>query len=184
MGNPAQDIASQTKQNAIKMAQTLVQEPSEILKTAAGQILPTSEENLPDKSNQSASFLNVSENGFSEEDKKKQEQVDMSRLRELEGELRQVRIEKTVRELQEKISNGEIVYLEEYPEIPVEQKQVLKAQMEAIAKRREEEVKAQAGQAVSEPSSRPSRRLFSFGGSKKHAEDLQKSRETRMPPSG
>jgi len=184
MGNPAQKIASQTKRNAIRMAQTLVQEPSEILKTAAGQILPTSEEKLPDKSNQSASFLNVSENGFSEEDKKKQEQVDMSRLRELEGELRQVRIEKTVRELQEKIANGEIVYLEEYPEIPVEQKQVLKAQMEAVAKRREEEVKAQSGQAASEPSSRPSRRLFGFGGSKKHAEDLQKSRETRMPPSG
>ena len=184
MGNPAQKIASQTKRNAIRMAQTLVQEPSEILKTAAGQILPTSEKQSPTKSGQPSSFLDVSENGFSEEDKKKQEQVDMSRLRELEGELRQVRIEKTVRELQEKISNGEIVYLEEYPEIPVEQKQVLKAQMEAIAKRREEEVKAQAGQAVSEPSSRPSRRLFSFGGSKKHAEDLQKSRETRMPPSG
>jgi len=184
MGNPAQKIASQTKRNAIRMAQTLVQEPSELLKTAAGQILPTSEKQSPTKSGQPSSFLDVSENGFSEEDKKKQEQVDMSRLRELEAELRQVRIEKIVRELQEKIANGEIVYLEEYPEIPVEQKQVLKAQMEAIAKRREEEVKAQAGQTVSEPSSRPSRRLFSFGGSKKHAEDLQKSRETRMPPSG
>jgi|GEM_PF-1531381 len=184
MGNPAQKIASQTKQNAIKVAQTLVQEPSELLKTAAGQILPTSEKQSPTKSDQPSSFLDVSENGFSEEDKKKQEQVDMSHLRELEAELRQVRIEKIVRELQEKIANGEVVYLEEYPEIPVEQKQVLKAQMEAIAKRREEEVKAQAGQAVSGPSSRPSRRLFSFGGSKKHVEDLQKSRETRMPPSG
>jgi transcription elongation GreA/GreB family factor len=184
MGNPAQDIASQIKQNAVKVAQTLVQEPFEVLKTAGNQVLSGSEKSSSAKPSPASSFLDVSENGFSEEERKRQNQIDMSRLRELEAELKQVRIEKVVRELQEKIANGEVVYLEEYPEIPVEQKQVLKAQMEAIAKRREEEVKAQAGQAVSEPSSRPSRRLFSFGGSKRHAEDLQKSRETRMPPSG
>lgn len=185
MGNPAQDIAYQTKQNAIKVAKVLVQEPSEILKTASSQILPVSEEQpQSEKKTQPSSFLGIQEKGFSPEDKEKQEKIDMSRLRELEAELRQVKIEKIVHELQEKIVNGEPVYLEEYPEIPIEQKQVLKAQIEAEAQRRKAQAEARASQAQIESSSRPSRRLFGFGGSKKYAEDLSKSRETRMPPSG
>jgi hypothetical protein len=185
MGNPAQDATNQSKQAALKAVKSLLNEPSEILKTAAKQIaLEPESSDKNNNSNQSDSFLGIQENGFSEEEKRKQQQVDMSRLRELEAELRQVRIENIVRELQEKIMNGEPVYLEEYAELPIEQKQVLKAQMEAVAQRRQAEAQAQASKAAFEPSSRPSRRLFGFGTSKKHAEDLQKSTETRMPPSG
>lgn len=184
MGNPVQDTSSQLKKAAIKMAQDLAQEPVEILKGVASQVLPVSEELSQNSKDSQSSFFGIKKNNFSQEEKEEQDRVDISRLRELESELKQIRIEKQVRELQEKIANGDVVYLEKYPEIPIEQKQVLKAQMEAVAKRRQEEAKAQSSYIQAEPSSRPSRRLFSFGGSKKYAEDLSKSRETRMPPSG
>lgn len=181
MVNPAQNLANQLKKAPSSVANKVVDETSEVFDDVLDQLLGRTENPQVDSGVSSAVGLTNTPT-FTEEDRQKQRSLDMSRLRELEEELKQVRIEKKVRELQEKIMGGEPVYLENYPEIPIEQKQVLKAQIEAVRQRQLAQAQQQAPKA--EPTTRPSRRLFSFGGSKKHAEDLQRSTETRMPPSG
>ncbi len=183
MTNPAQNITSQIKSAPQDIAKKVAEETSEVLDDAITQVLGTKDKTNNSQNNGGDNFLGLDKKAsFSEEEKNKQKQADLSKLRELESEIGKIKVEKTVEELQEKIMTGEAVYLENYPDIPIEQKQVLKAQMEAVKERLARE--QQAKQPRQEPSARPSRRLFSFGGSKKHAEDLQRSTETRMPPSG
>ncbi len=183
MTNSAQNIASQIKSAPQDIAKKVAEETSEVLDDAIAQVLGSKDKPNISPANGNEDFLDLeAKDSFSEEEKNRQKQADLSRLRELEAEIEKIRIEKTIKELQEKIMAGETVYLENYPEIPIEQKQVLKAQMEAVRQRLLAQHQTQ--QPKPEPSTRPSRRLFGFGGSKKHAEDLQRSTETRMPPSG
>ncbi len=183
MTNPVQNIASQIKSAPQDIAKKVAEETSEVLDDVITQVLGKKDISNNSQNNDSSNFLGLNrEASFSEEEKNRQKQADLSRLRELESEIEKIGIEKTIRELQEKIMAGETVYLENYPNIPIEQKQVLRAQMEAVRERLASQQQAQ--QPKSEPSTRLSRRLFGFGGSKKHAEDLQRSTETRMPPSG
>ncbi len=182
MPNPAQKITSQIKTVPQDVVRRVADETLEVLGDAKSQVLVSK-----DKPNNSqmddGDFLGLKgDYSFSEEERNRQKQADLSRLRELESEIKKVEMEKTVRELQEKIMAGEVVYLENYPGIPIEQKQVLKAQMEAVRQRLED--RQQVSQPKPEPSTRPSRRFLGFGGSKKRVEDLQRSTETRMPPSG
>ncbi|BCX14977.1 MAG: hypothetical protein KatS3mg088_660 [Patescibacteria group bacterium] len=180
MVNPAQNLANQLKKAPSSVAKKVVDETSEVFDDVLDQLLGRTENPQVDSGISSAVGLTNTPT-FTEEDRQKQRSLDMSRLRELEAEIAKIRIEKQVRELQERIMRGEPVYLENYS-LPIEQKQVLKAQMEAVKQRQIAQVQQQAPKA--EPTTRPSRRLLGFGGSKKHAEDLQKSTETRMPPSG
>jgi hypothetical protein len=73
--------------------------------------------------------------------------------------------------------------LEDYPQIPIEQKQVLKAQIQAVEQRRQQEAYAQTS--LAEPSSRPSRRMAgAVRGMKGKLDQLKRKSEIRMPPSG
>ena len=182
MPNTTQNIVGQIKKAPQDIAKKVLEETSEVLDEAAGQVLGSKDVNA--SSNGSINNpLGLQESpDFTEEEKNRRKQADLSRLRELEAEIEKVRIEQEVKELQEKIMRGETVYLENYTDIPIEQKQVLKAQMEVVKQRMTVQTASQ--DVKPEPSTKPSRRLFGFGGSKKHAEDLQRSTETRMPPSG
>lgn len=183
MANNVPKIVSQVKNIPKGIAKKVVDETSGVLEGAVTQVLSTKDKYNNSQDNGDNIFLGLNvDKSFSEEERDKLRQADLSRLRELESEIEKIRIEKTVRELQEKIMAGETVYLENYPDIPIEQKQVLKAQLEAVRQRMM--VEKQSQRPTPEPSTKPSRRFFGFGGSKKHAEDLQRSTETRMPPSG
>lgn len=173
-------VPAQIKKAPQDIAKKVLEETSEIWDEAVGQVLSGDRrQNFSADNNPLGLKTGTS---FSEEEKNRQKQMDLSRLRELEAEIEKVRIDQKIKELQEKIMAGETVYLENYPEIPIEQKQVLKAQIEAVRQRMMAQASSQS--VKPEPSTKQSRRLFSFGGSKKHAEDLQRSTETRMPPSG
>lgn len=173
-------VPAQIKKAPQDIAKKVLEETSEVWDEAVGQMLSSDRRQNSSVDNDPLGLK--ADASFSEEEKNRQKQMDLSRLRELEAEIEKVRIDQKIKELQEKIMAGETVYLENYPEIPIEQKQVLKAQIEAVRQRMMEQESSQS--VKTEPSTKPSRRLFSFGGSKKHAEDLQRSTETRMPPSG
>jgi len=161
------------------LVKQLAQEPLEMVKTAAGQV-GLEGQSVQSPSTKGTGGLNQENpTGFREEEKKKQAQIDLSHLRELEAEVKKIRIENQVKEIQQKMMAGETIYLEEYPQIPIEEKQVLKAQMEALKR------KAVAPAIQEEPSLRPSRKgFFGLKKPKQAVDQLQRQTETRLPPSG
>ncbi len=181
MNNPVRNQNQGATVTAAGLVKQLAQEPLEIAKTAAGQVgLESRPFQSPPAGTGSLDQGNPT--GFGEEEKKKQAQVDLSRLRELENEVKKIQIDNQVKEIQQKMMAGETIYLEEYPQIPIEEKQVLKAQMEALKQRSDA---AAASTFREEPSSRPSRRgLFGPKKSKQAVDQLQRQTETRLPPSG
>jgi hypothetical protein len=170
--NPAKNIAK-------TVAKQIAQEPLEILKTAKEQVTPTQnyreeKKEQPDNDNQAKEL---------EEKKDSQDKMMASRRREaLERELEDIKKEKLFADLQRRIANGEEVFLEEYPTLSVEQKQVLMAQMEAV-KNRVEMQKNQGQNTFTEPAAKKGRQLFNFG--KKTAMQREQTRvEKPVPPSG
>jgi hypothetical protein len=163
-----------TQQIAKQVARQMAQEPIEILKEAGQQV---SGESRPDKSSQSHS-----EEKKNEEDsdlKQKIEYQGQRQIQALQQEIKDMENQKIFNELLKKISEGEEVSLENYPQLTAEQKQVLKAQMEAVKMRREE---AEKEKPVAEPVTKKSRKLFGFGSSQ--AEKQKTHVEKILPPSG
>jgi hypothetical protein len=100
----------------------------------------------------------------------------------LNRELSDIHKQDLFKDLQAKISQGTIVPLEDYPELSMEQKQVLKAQMEAVRTSRRQDAQASKQLEVPAIHSKPSRR---FGaGQKQEAEKQQTRVEKPVPPSG
>ena len=168
MTNPiASSVGSSAKTLAQQIAKQMAQEPLEILKDAREQ---TTGETL---SGQSVS-QSVDQPKILHEQQELQDKMKSNRLIEaLNRELEDIHKQKIFKELQEKIMNGEFVALEEYTELSLEQKQVLKAQMEAVQNQRSIQ---SANQNVGVPSinSKPSRR---FGAGQKQQ---AKKEETRV----
>jgi hypothetical protein len=106
------------------------------------------------------------------------------RMEALETELKDIRKQDLFKDLQGKISQGIEVPLEDYSELSMEQKQVLKAQMEAV---KQQKLNAKYSSEKSAPAivSKPSRRFGAqMRGQKAEAEKQQTRVEKPVPPSG
>lgn len=167
----AQDVAR-------NIAKQIAQEPLEILKDAGEQVIGVEPTNPQTKQN-------TSQEAPKDTDTKQQEVKDRAftqrRMQALQNEVNDIRKQDVLKDLQAKISAGETVPLEEYPELSMEQKQVLKAQMEAY-QNQALKMKNQNYSEVPTISSKPSRR---FGAGQKHEAEKQQTRvEKPVPPSG
>ena len=96
-------------------------------------------------------------------------------------ELADIRKGELFKDLQRRIAQGEEISLQDYPELSLEQKQVLKAQMEAV-KAQMLNAKNTNDKLLQEPAAKKGRRLFNFG--KKQEVKRQQTRvENVVPPS-
>lgn len=161
-----------------KTVKQVLAEPWEVLKEAGKQV--TGMETPADRPQENKTQPVVDETSKRlEEDK----QLSLRRIEALNRELADIVRDKLWRELQEKIAAGEEVYLEEYPQLSLEQKQVLQAQIEAIKVRQAQQALSQ--KPLTEPAPKRSRRLFGFGFGQKSQAERQKTRVERpLPPSG
>jgi len=171
------NIPQTAKQAAINIAKQTVRESNEFLKSARQQVAPnpevSKEEGRPSDSS-------------SPKSKQEEEKKDMAKLREhssfmqtYKQELEQIRRDNLFKELQKKISEGEEIPLGDYVSgLTSEQREVLKAQMEVVKIRREQEGKAKKKDTIPEVVSKKGRQMFSVF--KKRNERYV---ETRQPPS-
>lgn len=171
--NPAQT----TKTLAQKIAKQMQDESLEILKDAKEQI--TGDENPKQQGGQFPEQEDVLH-----EQKKAQDNIKSSRLLEaFQRELEDVRKQNLLNDLQNKIAEGKTVPLEDYPELSLEHKQVLNAQMKAIEERTENQKAQQGKGGLIEIVSKKGRKLMNFG--KKTAMKREQTHvEKPIPPSG
>lgn len=172
MQNSAKNIAR-------KIAKQIAQEPLEVLKSAREQVSgdgkPTPAETPQGAENSS------DQNKLLGHQRELQDKMKSGRRMEaLNRELEDIHKQGLFSDLQRRITEGEEVPLEDYPELSLEQKQVLKAQMEAV---RVQRVKAEyTNDQLVEPTPKKSRR---FGPSRKQEAMRQQTRvEKPVPPSG
>lgn len=173
----AQDTTKSAKNLAQTIAKQIVREPSEILEDVREQ---TSGETL--NSTRPPENQNNDQGKIIEQQEKLNDQMKSGRRMEaLQKEIEDIRKQDMFKDLQRRISEGEEVSLEEYPELSMEQKQVLMAQMEAV---KNQKAAADKNVLTEVPTihSKPSRR---FGaGQKQQAEKEQTRVEKPVPPSG
>lgn len=176
------NTTAQVKQNIKKSVQQMQAEPLEILKTAQEQIF--GEELKPNQRTQKE-YKDLSPQTSSEELSQKKEGIiaDNRNLEALQSEMRDIRRQKLFDKLLQRIQNGEYVAVEEFQELSHEQRDVLKAQLEAVRGQRENAKNANDKPLI-EPSSKKSRRFGGFGKRKNPAEKQQTRVEMPLPPSG
>lgn len=164
---------------ARKIARQIAQEPLEILKTAKDQV--TAPEKVAPASQPGQNGEN-SEKTPGDQQKLQDNMRSTRRMEALNQELKDIRKQDLFKDLQNKISQGVDVPIADYTELTMEQKQVLKAQMEAYKNQRENIINKNASIDVPTIHSKPSRR---FGaGQKQEAERQQTRVEKPVPPSG
>lgn len=178
-GGIGKTAAKTTQDVARSIAKQVAQEPLEILKDAGVQV--TGIEAASSQSSQTPSEV-----APKSEDVKQQELKDVAfsqrRMQALQNEVDEIRKQGVFKDLQAKIANGEDVALEDYPELSMEQRQVLKAQIEAVKIQKQQAEYQASVQEVPTIHSKPSRR---FGAGQKHeAEKAQTRVEKPVPPSG
>lgn len=178
MSNP---IISSAKKAAIATAKQMAQEPLEVLKSSATQVTGTESTT---SSGQSGQAVNPQQSIMDEQDIQRQKKADLVKSKNLlsayEAELKNIRNQKLIKELQQKIANGETVYLLNFPELTEEQRKYLEAQVVAYTeKKRQEQMAAQTS--VPQISSKPSRRM---GAGKQNVKSEQTRVENVKPPSG
>ncbi len=168
MNKTAQDLAK-------KIASQMAQEPLEILKTAKEQT--TGEKtSVPEHQTQTSS----DQTKIIENQKKIQSEISANRRMEaLNRELEDIRKQEIFKSLQRRIAEGEEVPLEDYPELSMEQREVLKAQMEAVKR---QQLLAISDQSLVEPTAKKGRRFRA--GQREEAEKQQTRVEKPVPPSG
>lgn len=162
--NPAKTVRDTAKQ----IAKQIAQEPVEILKDAGQQIAGAESGQSPNEAVRQSSQPQIN----TEEGKRKDQAFAQRTMQALQKEIEDIRKQETLEELQAKIASGEEVPLEEYPELSMEQKQVLKAQMEAVKIQMAQQAQASVV-GVPSVSSKPSRR---FGAGQKHEAEKQQTR--------
>jgi len=167
---------AQVKQAIKKSAKQFADEPLELLKSAKKQV--AGEEMAsgypPDQE------TNDTQKMVDEQDYKVQKaKQDGRHLEALESELKDIRRQKVFNDLMQRIQNGEDVPLEEFSELSFEQKDVLKAQMEAVKQQ-----KINNGNTTNqliEPTAKKGRQLM---GQKQSAQKQTTRVEKPVPPSG
>lgn len=169
----AQDIAR-------NIAKQIIEEPIEILKDAGSQVTGLEK----GQSQETGGKTNVEDRSQKINNREK-ELKDKSfadrRMQALQNEIDDIRRQGVFKDIQERISQGEEVSLEDYPELSMEQKQVLKAQAEAFKFRQQQAQYNAAVMEVPAVHSKPSRR---FGAGQKHEAEKQQTRvEKPIQPS-
>lgn len=170
------NTTAQVKQAIKKSVQQMAREPLELLKTANGQISGSEIESFEpiSKNEPEPNRDEVNEQKYKEQ---KAEQ-DGRHLQALESELKDIRRQKIFETLMQRIQNGEEVPLEEFTELSFEQKDVLKAQIEAVRTRNLQPVTNE----LPELSLKRGRKM---GGGQKGAARRETTRvEKPVPPSG
>lgn len=172
----AQDTTKSAKVLAQQIAKQITEEPVEILKNVKEQTIES--ETARQQDSQTAGHPEESKTQTdqkSELDKLKS----VRRIEALNREISDIQKQDLFKDLQKRISGGEEVPLEDYPELSMEQKQVLKAQMEAVKNQRI----ANSEQPLIEPQTHKGRQLFNFG-KKTEVKRQQTHVEKIVPPSG
>lgn len=134
-----------------KVLSQIVEETEKTFESAKSQVLPQKKE-IPTKKEQE---------GLKESREEKQiEARSRMLLQKLRAELEEIRREKIFNELSKRVSQGEEINLSLYPNLTIEQRQVLKAQMEAIKRKKEELEKSEQKEDIQEPTTKRPRGLF------------------------
>jgi hypothetical protein len=174
--NTISDTKKTTQQIAKQVAKQMAEEPFEIFKKAGQQISGTEKtEDITREPEEKKPFQTREEVQL----KQKIEVQGQRQMQALQKELEDIENQKLFNDLLKRVTEGEIIPLENFPQLSIEQKDVLKAQMEAVKMRKEEEKKEKP---VEEPETKKSRKLFGFGSSQ--AEKQKTHVEKILPPSG
>lgn len=168
----AQNLAKQA-------AKQIAREPFEILKTAQEQVEGAETPQQPE----GQSAASQEQNKRAEEQQKQADKLrSVRQVEALNRELTDIHKQDLFSDLQKKISEGAEVPLEDYPELSLEQKQVLNAEMKAVREQMENAKSANEKSFV-EPAVKKGRQLFNFG--KKTEMKREQTRvEKPVPPSG
>ncbi len=157
------------KQTAQQIARQI--DPSEFLKTATEQIGVRSQRPQEEDQKQTTAPSKVEE--------KKPE--NLSFLNSYKSELEEIRRESLFKQLQQKISEGEFVPLENYiKELSFEQREVLKAQIEVIENQKQAAAISQQKDSPLQVVAKKGRNAMMGMFKKKNEQHV----ETRLPPSG
>jgi hypothetical protein len=165
---------------AQQIAKQIAKEPLEILRDAREQTTGQEFSGQPDGQQPKTpdNQTKAAEHQNELQDKMKSSR----RMEALNRELEDIHKQDKFSDLQKRISEGEQISLEEYPELSMEQKQVLNAQMEAV-KNQIETQRAQSQNTLVEPAAHKGRQLFNFG-KKQSMKNEQTRVEKPVPPSG
>jgi len=183
MNTTAQKTTQSARDLAIKMAKQMASEPTEILSRAKAQItgseVPFNPETSPVQTQDDADKLK-------EHQEELQNKIKTVRtLEALNREINDIRKQELFKSLQSKISMGENIPINDFPELSMEQKQVLKAQMEAVTYQKQQQAYMESQGGGLFTSSKPSRRMGAGQrGQKAEAEKAQTRVEKPVPPSG
>ena len=167
---------SNTANQVKKSIKSFADEPLELLKSARSQVTG---ENAPSGEYPGESTEDPQKIQDEENYKVKKADSDGRHLEALESELKDIRRQKIFNELMQRIQNGEDIPLEEFSQLSYEQKDVLKAQMEAI-KKQKLNAESTNNQLV-EPTAKKGRQLM---GQKQSAQKQTTRVEKPVPPSG
>lgn len=179
MTNLAQDTTKSAKNLAQQIAKQMAREPLEILKDVKEQT--TGQEPSVQSNNQQPKSSDNQNKQIGQQKEIQDKMKSTRRMEALNRELEDIHKQEKFSDLQKRISEGDQISLEEYPELSMEQKQVLKAQMEAV-KNQQLAISNQPLGLV-EPATKKGRQLFNFG--KKQAMKNEQTRvEKPVPPSG
>ena len=182
MNSTAKKAGQSAGDLARKIAKQMAQEPLEIAKNVGTQIAGTETQKPQENLTQSQ----TTENNASslQEMNSAQDKIKSGRRMEaLEQEIKDIHRQELFGDLQSRISQGEEIPLTDYSELSMEQKQVLKAQMEAVKyqKQQTEYMESQSGGSLF-GSAKKGRKMR--GGQKGEAEKQQTRVEKPVPPSG
>ena len=182
--NTAKQAGQSARDLAQKIAKQMAEEPLEVLKKAESQVTGIETQkpqgDLPQNQN-SETQAKIIQHQNELQDKAKSGR----RMEALNQELNDIHKQDLFKDLQDKVAQGIEVPLADYPEISMEQKQVLKAQMEAVKYQKQQAAYKESQTKVRFSSSKPSRRFGSRQrGQKAEAERQQTRVEKPVPPSG
>lgn len=181
MNNTAKQTGQTARDLAQQIARQIAQEPLEVFKEVGSQVTG----NEQDVSRQEVGPLDNKDAGVQkqtlQDQQKLQDKMESTRRMEaLNQELQDIHKQDLFKDLQNKIAQGVEVPIADYVELSMEQKQVLKAQMEAV-KTQESRISNQESGIIETHSKRGRR----FGqGQKQEAEKQQTRVEKPVPPSG
>lgn len=182
MGATAKQVGQSARDLAQKIARQMAQEPLEVLKTASGQV--TGQEVSPSPDSPRPPQTQEEQQKLISHQEELHDKMKSGRMMEaFQRELDEIRKQNLFKDLQAKISEGQDVPLDDYGELSMEQKQVLKAQMEAVNfQKKQAEYNAAQESGPLFGSAKKGRKMG--GGQKQEAEKQQTRVEKPVPPSG
>lgn len=183
MNNTAKQAGQSARDLAQKIARQISQEPLEVLKNAGSQVTgvetPRPQENSSQNQNPETQ-AKIIQHQNELQDKAKSGR----RMEALNQELKDIHKQDLFKDLQGKISQGIEIPIADYTELSMEQKQVLKAQMEAVKYQKQQAEYNKSQKGIPSVISKPGRRFGAERTQKAEAERQQTRVEKPVPPSG